>query len=476
VAIADLRDLYRRSRWLTPSEVLGALAVERRMFETAVFGPRARDSWRRLRFVIDQARAWSEIEHGGLRAYLAWATAQSAEGSRVAESVLPESDVDSVRIMTIHAAKGLEFPMVILSGMTAQPFRGSGVRLLWSADGYAVSLSSELQTGDFQDQLPLDEQMSTYERLRLMYVATTRARDHLVVSLHRYGSTDTNARRLADAGATQAGAEPLVPLPESATSSVPVLTTTVDPPPDFDTWLARVRQSAEASRRHPAFSASGLEGTDPDAEGPLPDVEGPLPDIAVAADVAITVTRTDDAVAAGTAKGGRDVELPAWSKGRYGSAVGRAVHGALQVVDLASGNGLDDAVAAQCVAEGVVGFAPLVTLLARSALGSEVVKRAATREHWRESYVGMVQQDGTVLEGFVDLIYREDDGSLVIVDYKTDDAPDPALPSRVAFYAPQLNAYRSIVETATRQSAASPMLVFARETSARSLPVASPRA
>ena len=469
IAIAALRDLYRRSRWLTPSEILGALAVERRMFEAAVFGPRARDSWRRLRFVIDQARAWSEIEHGGLRSYLAWATAQSTEGSRVAEAVLPESDVDSVRIMTIHAAKGLEFPMVVLSGMTAQPRHETGVRLLWSKVGYAVSLSKDLQTGDFQDQLPLDEQMSSYERLRLMYVAATRARDHLVVSLHRSSTKDTNARRLADVDAARAGA---VPMPSGAAGSAPArLPPMVSPPPDFDTWLAGVGRSAEASRHHPAFSASGLEGTDPDAEGPLPDVEGPLPDIAIVTDVAITMTRTDDDVASGVAKGGRDVELPAWSKGRYGSAIGRAVHGVLQAVDLASGDGLQDAVAAQCVAESVVEFAPLVTVLVRSALSSEVVKRAAAREHWRESYVGMVQQDGTVLEGFVDLIYREDDGSLVIVDYKTDDAPDAALPSRVSYYAPQLNSYRTIVETAIHGPAAPPILVFARSTAAASIEV-----
>jgi ATP-dependent exoDNAse (exonuclease V) beta subunit len=377
--------------------------------------------------------------------------------------------MDSVRIMTIHAAKGLEFPMVVLSGMTAQPRHDRGVRLLWSPDGYAVSLSKNLQTGDFQDQLPLDEQMSSYERMRLMYVAATRARDHLVVSLHRSSTKDTNARRLAEADAAQAGA---VPLPSGAAGSAPAqLTSLVSAPPDFDAWLAGVGQSAEASRQHPAFSASGMEGTDPDAEGPLPDVEGPLPDIDVAADVAINVTRTDDEVASGVAKGGRDVELPAWSKGRYGSAIGRAVHGVLQVVDLASGSGLQDAVAAQCVAEGVVELAPLVTLLVRSALGSDVVKRAAAREHWRESYVGMVQKDGTVSEGFVDLIYREDDGSLVIVDYKTDDAPDSALPSRVGYYAPQLNAYRTIVETAVGEPSAAPILVFARASSARSLKV-----
>jgi len=463
VAIACLRDLSQRSRWMTPSEILGALAVDRRMFEVAVFGPRARDSWRRLRFVIDQARAWSEVEHGGLRSYLAWANAQSAEGSRVAESVLPESDADSVRIMTIHAAKGLEFPMVVLSGMTAQPRYGSGVRLFWKEDGYAVALSKDLQTGDFQDQVPLDEQMSSYERLRLLYVAATRARDHLVVSLHRSGSRDTNARRLAGAdGATAAGA---VPLPEGGAGSAPTQpASAVDPPPDFDVWLAAVQHSARNSRAHPALSASGLEGTDPDAEWSLPDID-------IAAGTAKELTRPDEDLASGAAKGGRDVELPAWSKGRYGSSIGRAVHGVLQVVDLASGDGLDDAVAAQTVAEGVVEFTGLVTALVQSTLGSDVVKRAAAREYWRESYVGMVQEDGTVLEGFVDLIYREDDGSLVVVDYKTDDTPDGALASRVAYYAPQVNAYRTIVQTASDGPTAAPMLVFARESKARSLAV-----
>ena len=301
---------------MTPSEVLGRLAVDRRMFEVAVFGPRARDSWRRLRFVIDQARAWSESEHGGLRAYLAWAQAQAAETSRVAESVLPESDADSVRIMTIHAAKGLEFPMVVLSGLTSQPYNGGGVRIFWKDDGYAVSLAKDLETGDFQDQVPLDEQMSDYERMRLLYVGATRARDHLVVSLHRCGSRSTNARRLADAGAASAAGAAPFSFDEATRLANPPSRPRVTPPPDFDQWLAGVKAAAEASRRRPAYSASGLEGTDPDAG--VPEAAGVVPEAA-------TVEPLGEPVAAGAKKGPRDVELQ------------RMVQGALRLGDRPGG-------------------------------------------------------------------------------------------------------------------------------------------
>lgn len=60
----------------------------------------------------------------------------------------------------------------------------------------------------------------------------------------------------------------------------------------------------------------------------------------------------DAAARAGAATGDRDVELSAWSKGRYGSAIGRAVHGVLQVV-LRTGDGLKAAVVAQCRARGL---------------------------------------------------------------------------------------------------------------------------
>jgi ATP-dependent exoDNAse (exonuclease V) beta subunit len=205
------------------------------------------------------------------------------------------------------------------------------------------------------------------------------------------------------------------PVPDREPSGSPEVT----PPISRTEWETRASAAQAASRARSAQSASGLEGTGPEVV--LGDIDP------------------------GTAKGARSLETPPWSKGRYGTAIGRAVHAVLQVVDLSTGAGLESAVSAQCLAEGVLEYAEVVTALVRSALASDVVKRAAAREHWRESYVGTVQPDGTVLEGFVDLIYREDDGRLTIVDYKTDAIPAAALDSRVAYYAPQLQAYSAIL-------------------------------
>ncbi|WP_329001178.1 UvrD-helicase domain-containing protein [Kribbella sp. NBC_00709] len=420
-AMEWLRRTYYAARWLTPSEVLAKIVADRRMLEVAAIGPRARDAWRRIRFVVDQARAWSEVEHGGLRSYLAWAAHQGEETSRVAEAVLPETDADAVRVMTIHAAKGLEFPIVILSGMSASPNRQRGVQVLWPPDGgYAVKLKSSVQTEDFDLVQPVDEQMDDYERRRLLYVAATRARDHLIVSLHRSGNRrhSSNAELLATAGGVEAPHSTLFtspPVPDREPSGSPDVT----PPISRTEWETRAAAAQAASRARSAQSASGLEGTGPEAA--LAEIDP------------------------GTAKAARDLELPPWSKGRYGTAIGRAVHAVLQVVDLSTGAGLEAAVSTQCLAEGVLEYADVVTALVRSALASDVVKRAVAREHWRESYVGTVQPDGTVLEGFVDLIYRDDDGRLIIVDYKTDAIPAAALDSRVAYYAPQLQAYSAIL-------------------------------
>jgi ATP-dependent helicase/nuclease subunit A len=166
----------------------------------------------------------------------------------------------------------------------------------------------------------------------------------------------------------------------------------------------------------------------------------------------------------------RDLELPPWNKGRYGTAIGRAVHAVLQTVDLATGTGIDDAAAAQAAAEGVLDRQDTIATLARAAIASTTVRTASARPHWRETYVAL-PLDGITLEGYVDLVYRDDDG-LVVVDYKTDAiGDDEELARRLGHYRVQGAAYALAVAEAVGEPVHACVFVFLDPSGAREIAV-----
>jgi ATP-dependent helicase/nuclease subunit A len=421
VAIAHVRSLAERSTWCPPADLIAALVDERRLLDGVLDSPDARDAWRRIRYVIEQARAWSDAGGHGLRRYLAWARLQAAE-SRAADTILPEHDFDAVRVMTIHAAKGLEFPITVVSGLTTRPGGNPGYSVVWHKDKWTIA--SKHGDDVYDEFKPIDEQMGDAERRRLLYVACTRAIDHLVVSLHRLpAKPDANESRmphgclLASAGAAdpEAGAEPLVPAPGTFTPDhgVPGELPWNDPAE----WAAERERALLIAGRRLTVSATRLAE---DLAGAWAD-PGALDD-------------------EGLRKDAVDIELPPWQRGRYGTAIGRAVHGVLQFCDLATGTDIAALSAAQCAAEGVIGFEETVDALARSALAAPIVAEAITGEHHRELFVASVVGD-RVLEGYIDLLVRTPGGWL-IVDYKTDNwKPGTDRAERIARYRNQLAAY-----------------------------------
>jgi ATP-dependent helicase/nuclease subunit A len=94
------------------------------------------------------------------------------------------SGPDTVRVMTIHQAKGLEFPAVVMWDGFAEERGRSDATWLLSRTGDGIALAMDR----FQAELPhgagllaLDTQLASAERRRLFFVAMTRARDLLVV-------------------------------------------------------------------------------------------------------------------------------------------------------------------------------------------------------------------------------------------------------------------------------------------------------
>ncbi|MBA3287115.1 MAG: UvrD-helicase domain-containing protein [Acidimicrobiia bacterium] len=440
-AIDHVRSLARRVGRAGPAELLEAIVEERRVVETALAGPSARDVWRRVRYVVDQARAWTDAGGRGVRRYLRWVVFQGKEG-RAGDSVLPERDHDAVRVMTVHAAKGLEFPITVLAGLTTRMPRRQSMSVVWpDGDWRLVDRHDE----QFEDFKPLDEQMSDAERRRLLYVACTRAVDHLVVSLHRKPEkTDegtgacTSATVLFAAGAAGHGATTRV-LEPSAIPHPPAEELEL-PWADAGPWEAeRVRAIIAGSVRS-ATSATRLAGGLGGGE--------------------LALVVDDDP---GLDKDPVDLDLPPWQRGRYGTAIGRAVHAVLQDADLAEGTDIPRLAAAQCAAEGIFAMQASVEALARSALAAPIVRAAAAgAEHWRELFV-VASLGDTVLEGYIDLLVRTPDG-LVVVDYKTDVwRTGTVATARIGRYRHQLAAYGLALSRLLDEPIAGGVLVHCRD-------------
>ncbi|HEX9258095.1 MAG TPA: 3'-5' exonuclease, partial [Acidimicrobiales bacterium] len=400
--VEALRELYEQRRWLGPSEMLEKVVRDRKVMVLAFGQRRYRDVWRRVRFLLDQARQFADTRAGSLRDFLAWADLQSADAARVHEPVVPEHDDDSVRIMTIHGAKGLEFPITIVSGLTTRMSGGRrGVKILWDGDDPHISLSKNAASDHFDRLADVESEMDSHERLRLLYVALTRARDHLVVStFHAAGKCSfgeivhQQSQRLPESLCR------FIDVPEAPPTSQ-VAVPTGEPGVEHSdesraAWAEAHRALLERGGRSRTVSPTALARTaEPNwHDDGVGDFESETESVASIAGVR--------------------------RRGRAGTAVGKAVHAVLQTVDLATGAGIDDVARTHAQVEDVPHLAGTVARLARAALGAPIVRVAAANRHWRELYVA-TPTGGRLLEGYVDLLVEDPErGGLVVVDFKTD--------------------------------------------------------
>ena len=438
-------------RWeLSVSELVGLVIRERRLMELSVVERQPRERWARYRFLLDQARAFCDGGGSTLSEFLDWAQHQADADTQVIESVVPEKDHDAVRIMTIHAAKGLEFPIVVFAGLNSQP-RQQAPTLLWSPEGRPeVRLRQGLETPGFEALWEREKELQQQEYVRRNYVGATRARDHLIVSLYRKSGQKTDAELIGKT--LNEVAAPCRRLSHNQIPDPPTVQRSPAEADEPDGWAARARWIAErqaaverhaAAPRTSATAVARLAGHEPGAAGNNPNYEP-----------------SDD--------------LPPWRRGRAGTAIGRATHGVLQLVDLDSPDrtDLDNAVAAQAAAEslGSRGAAEVGRLVRRALESGAVHEALAADRYWRELYAA-VEIDDILIDGFIDLLYELPNGNLVVVDYKTDSLQaGEAVDAAVERYRLQAASYALILQESLGRRVERAVLLFLQPGEEREIP------
>ena len=340
---------------------------------------------------------------------------------------------DAVQVMTVHAAKGLEFPIVwIPEAHTIR--RGDWDVIRWRRDeGVSATLergeddASRPRPGFYAHLRQADEREDASEHRRLFYVAATRAADYLYLS----GDDSSGeswlqaAMAVAEAGAMQS----------------------------YDLRDPAMVDSQAVARRARQHSAQPVdEAAEVDYVSPLLERPRVIP---VRASTPVTALRQPTEAPVYTSRGDGRGAL-------RGSVVHRAIEeseGDVATLDTAalaaivreeSERALDEAAVDELARES----AAMLAEFARSPVAATLAEPGV--ERWFELPFAW-DWDGLPVHGAIDLVYRDADGWHV-VDFKTDALGGTSASEIAERYLAQIGLYQRAVEAAVGEEPAAGLL------------------
>jgi ATP-dependent helicase/nuclease subunit A len=451
-AHARLTDLAARCHRAPVAELVrGALEASGAVTAYAV-GPRGGRALANLEKLLDILRDLERRTPHGLGELAALLAELSDEDAREGEAEVEGARERGVRILTVHASKGLEFPLVIVPGTGRRPGNDRSHLTLEELGGRDPDGAPLYELGlrmpdPERDGAPAPTGLRTLlaaraaskaeaESKRLLYVALTRARDHLVIA-GRLGAGGRPAGGTwlawlcdalgADASAITAGGLEVVP-PEGPPARWGIVTEASLADTAADAGVAGARVFAllgDAGAETPQPRAPGRSGQRPAAPPrPLlsPSRWKHFRGCPRRYWYRLVLGLEEEPVRLGGAEGDGDPGIA--------MARGTAIHRLLELDRLQSDD-LDAEVRRVLAERGQAGNAALLEETARaarraadglreSALAREIV---AARGAWREAPFCMRLGAGEV-EGTIDLLFEGADGGWRVVDWKTDVVDD----------------------------------------------------
>ena len=377
------------------------------------------------------ARSFEDLRGRDVEGFVRFVLDQQSVGVRESEAFAEEEGADAVRLLTIHAAKGLEFNVVVVADAGRDRPAARGEEIICLPDGrFGFGVRDPLSgkrrgAFDYEDVRRAEEEAEEAERLRLYYVAMTRAIDRLIVS----GSIDR--RRAADRH-TPIGWV-LDRLGSPALDEVQNHAIVLE--------HGQARLSLRVDRwRPPADVAEPVAGEDDEetggqlvlfagAEPPAHEAVPSLPELDAPPEPPVFEPRrlSYSALATFAECGFKFYAryVAGMSERRGGGemgavGVGSAVHEVLERVDLAAPVLLDDVAAAvpDATPEELGRIAGLVAAYCDSSLA----KRIAALDSPEKERPFAFEHDGVVLHGFIDVLQLGP--RALIVDFKTNALED----------------------------------------------------
>ncbi len=188
---AAVRRLYEHLAWLRRSiavlplaEAIDLMFNRLPILDVAAASLHGEQAVANLLKVKQTAASLADRPHMTLSGFVELMVARLEEQPDESESPLAEESLEAVHVLTIHKAKGLEFPVVVLPGLHQGSGRDRGapqVSYDWSTGTYGLSLDRHWSLGALLVQHKL-RQREEAERRRLLYVGMTRAKELLLLS------------------------------------------------------------------------------------------------------------------------------------------------------------------------------------------------------------------------------------------------------------------------------------------------------
>jgi ATP-dependent helicase/nuclease subunit A len=486
-----LRELHRRRNHRPVEETVAALLTATRAHAAFILRPSGERALANVLRIAELARAW---EGSGGTSFRGFVEQLAEEGAgEAAEAPIVEEGSEGVRIMTVHRAKGLEFPVVILADISANAAAQNPGRHIDSPRELCAVRLAGWSPWDLLDHEEEELARDRAEGIRVAYVAATRARDLLVVPAVGDDPFASDWEAAAE-GWIEPVQRAVYPAAERRRAPAPA---PACPPLGADSVLERPdRETPGRDNVQPGLHVLGASG-----DGQYPVVwwdpraltldvrrefgiryqgliEDPGPDLLeadrrsyqawqAARDVArdrgaqptfAVQTVTEWARRAGDADApGPEVTVVDAASGiarPAGPRFGTLVHAVLATVALdAKRDAIAEVAAMQArILAATPDETAAATALVEAALAHPLLLRA--REAWqadrcrRETPITAVEADGSILEGVLDLAFEEDEG-WTVVDFKT----QSELAEPLARYRRQVAAYASVVARVTGRPA-----------------------